>query len=215
MRTIILTFLLTGMLFACKDKNPEAIKPLCENPCLSDTLKFTILNPFEPYVKIIPTNCLADSVVWSHKKLENRRKIHLSTFMESILALGDSSFRCYIKDTSYAYLVFNDCTTRRGYWLKLPFNKADAMEKSVSAINSIDPRYKVEDGLICYKSNNTIYVEEMMTGKKATVEVEKPKLEYNKMYEIIDSVHVTRNRIFMNLKDGKDVIPLEKTISLQ
>ena len=215
MRILILLSFIAAGLISCNSKEPEGPAPLCDKPCISDTLKFSIKDPMEPFLKIIPSNCIADTVIWSHKKMESNRKIHLSTYMGSILNLDNSKVKCYIKDTSYAFLIFNDCLTRRGYWLKLPFARGGSVEKSVSAINSFDPRYKVEDSLVCYKANNTIYVEEVMTGKKAIVEIPSPVLEYDKMYDIIDSVNITRTRLFMNLKDGGKTVPFEKTISLQ
>jgi len=212
-KALIVATLAFGIIACSEEPKPVT---LCEKPCVSDTLNFALTdNEFEPYVKLVPGNCFIDTVIWSHKKIENRRKIHLSTFIGEIPAVDKSTIKCYIRDTSYAFLVFNDCLTRRGYWMKLPYSSEISLEKSVSAINSADPRYSVEEGLLCYKANNTVYVQEIMTGKVAEVTVPSPTLDYETMYEIIDSVNITRNRIFMNLKDGGSVKPFEKTIELK
>jgi len=199
---------------SCNNKAPEAEK-FCNDACLSDTVRFTGLHSEEPYLAVIPSNCVADTIEWSHKKLETKRKIHLSTFLGNMVYLNKSTIKGYVIDTSFAILVFNDCDTRRGYWLRLPFAKSGSMEKSISALNDIDPRYAVEEGLLCYKSSNTIYVEDIKTRKTEKIIIEEPKLEFETMYDIIDSVNVTRSRFFIQMKNGSKIIPFEKKINLQ
>lgn len=206
---------LTILIASCGNKE-QAPVTLCEKPCVSDTISFSLpQNEFEPFVKLIPGNCLVDTVVWSSKVIPTKRKIHLSTMLGLIPALDKSTIKCYIKDTSYAFLVFNDCLTRRGFWLKLSLGTKEEMEKSISAFNPADPRYSVEEGLICYKANNTFFVQEIMTGKKASVELPSPKLEFENTYEVVDSVHITRNRLFLNLRDGGKEKAFEKSIELK
>lgn len=189
---------------------------LCDKPCVSDTLNFTLQgNEFEPYVKLIPGNCLVDTVVWSSKVIPSKRKIHLSTILGMIPAIDKSTVKCYIKDTSYAFLLFNDCLTRRGFWLKLSLGQTEEIEKSLSAFNTADPRYSIEEGLICYKANNTFFVQEIMTGKKASVDLPSPTLEFETMYDVVDSVNVSRGRLFLNLKKGSKTTAFEKSIELK
>lgn len=215
MKNVMGLLILVLLVSACSSEEPKPVT-LCEKPCVSDTLYYTLKDhKYEPYVKLVPSNCLIDTVIWSSKLIPTKRKIHLSTSLELIPAVDKSTVRCYIVDTNYAYVIFNDCLTRRGFWLKLPLGEKGTTEQSVSALNPADPRYSVEEGLICYKANNTVYVEEILTGKKATVEVPSPKFEFNTMYEVIDSIHVTRGRLYMNLKDGSKEVPFEKTITLK
>lgn len=203
------------LLVACNSKEPAPVT-LCDKPCVSDTLNFTLQgNEFEPYVKLIPGNCLVDTVIWSSKVIPNKRKLHLSTSLELIPAIDKSTIKCYIRDTNYAVLLFNDCLTRRGFWLKLPLGNSGVTEQSLSAFNNADPRYKVEEGLICYKANNTFFVEDFMTGKKAIVQLPSPTLEFETMYDVVDSVNVSRGRLFLNLKDGGKTKAFEKNIELK
>lgn len=209
--------LLAIIVLAASCNNKEAAPvTLCDKPCVSDTLNFTLQgNEFEPYVKLIPGNCLVDTVVWSSKLIPSKRKIHLSTNLEMIPAIDKSTIKCYIWDTTYAVLLFNDCLTRRGFWLKLPLGRSGKTEQSLSSFNNADPRYKVEEGLICYKSNNTFFVEDFMTGKKASVQLPSPTLEFETTYDVVDSVNVSRSRFFLNLKEGGKTTSFEKSIELK
>jgi len=213
MKTLLVTVLAALLLVSCGSE-PEKPKTLCENPCLNDTLKYTADNPAKPFMNIIVSNCLADTVIWGHKYLPTYNAIHLSTFMDGIIQIGTNTIKGYIIDTTMAVLKFNDCGTRRGYWLKLPFNKSLGQEKSVSAFNNFDPRYSIDDDLLCYKAKNTIYVDNIRTGKQVTIEIEKPELDYQKMYDIVDSINITKTRFYMRLNDGGSEMPVEKTIDL-
>ena len=84
-----------------------------------------------------------------------------------------------------------------------------------SAINSFDKKFVVPDDMRAYCDYSTIYVEDINTGKKEMMTFkEEYKIDFNNIHEAIDTVNISRNRIFVQLlKDGKKV-PLEKTISL-
>lgn len=215
MKNIYALLALAFLIVSCGNKE-EAPVTLCDKPCVSDTLSFSLpQNEFEPFVKLIPSNCLVDTVVWSSKVMPTKRKIHLSTMLGMIPSLDKSTIKCYIKDTSFAFLVFNDCLTRRGFWLKLGLGLKGEMEKSLSSFNPADPRYKVEEGLIYYKANNTFFVQDIMSGKKASVELPSPKLEFDNTYEVVDSVNVSRSRIYMKLNDEGKEVNFEKSIELK
>lgn len=215
MKNIIGLIAIVVLVASCNNKEAGPAT-LCDKPCVSDTLNFTLQgNEFEPYVKLIPGNCLVDTVIWSSKVIPNKRKLHLSTSLELIPAIDKSTIKCYIRDTNYAVLLFNDCLTRRGFWLKLPLGNSGVTEQSLSAFNNADPRYKVEEGLICYKANNTFFVEDFMTGKKAIVQLPSPTLEFETMYDVVDSVNVSRGRLFLNLKEGSKTTAFEKSIELK
>jgi hypothetical protein len=129
--------------------------------------------------------------------------------------LNSSAINCFIKDTSYAWVSFNDCLTGRGYLMHLPFNKKQTVRKMSSAINSFDKKFVVPDDLRAYCDYSTIYVEDINTGSKAQMTFkEEYKIDFNAIHETIDTVNISRNRIFVQLmKDGKK-IPIEKSITL-
>ena len=84
-----------------------------------------------------------------------------------------------------------------------------------SAINSFDKKFVVPDDLVAYADYSTIYVEDMNTGKKEQMTFkEEYKINFNNIHKTIDSVNISRNRIYVQLiKDGQKV-PLEKQIGL-
>ncbi|HEX7847561.1 MAG TPA: hypothetical protein VF476_17295, partial [Chitinophagaceae bacterium] len=86
-----------------------------------------------------------------------------------------------------------------------------------SALNDLDPKFKVEDGLIAYYDETFIYVQEMATGKKDKMVMNDKALDidHNNVHKTIDSINVTRSKIWANLKVGGDWKPKEKKITLE
>lgn len=122
---------------------------------------------------------------------------------------------CYIKDTSFAWLQFNDCKTGRGYLLKLPFNKEDERRKISSALTRFDPKFSVDRDLVAYTDRGSVFVENIKTGKQATLSFDKVyKIDFNKLHEMVDSVNITKSRIFVQMIREGQKVPYEKKISL-
>ena len=84
-----------------------------------------------------------------------------------------------------------------------------------SAINSFDKKFVVPDDLRAYADYSTIYVEDINTGNKAQMTFkEEYKIDFNNIHEVIDSVNLSRSRIYVELFKGGEKISLEKQISL-
>jgi len=200
---------------ACNNK-PEAPKVFCADPCLKDTLKYTIEDPGKPYVYISAKDCTPDTILWSTKYSETNRKMSISELLGRPVAINKEFVSCYIKDTSFAIVQLNDCSSFRGYILKLPFNKLINISKKSSALTPFDKKFVIGDGLMCYADYSFLYVEDMVTGKKEQLLLADKELDidWENIHNTFDSVNVTRNRIFVNLKTNNEVKPLEKTISL-
>lgn len=200
---------------SCKDTSPDTVKPLCDTTCMSDTLKFNLDHPRKPFVYITANDCLPDSLIWSHDLLDDNRKMGFRTLMERNIRMNKSAVECFIKDTSYAWLKFNDCVTGRGFVLKLPFNKKNSISNYSSALNSFDPQFKIQDGLICYADYAFLYVEDMNTGKveKLLLNDKELKIDFNNIHETFESVNVTRNKITANIIVDGVKKTVEKTIS--
>ena len=75
--------------------------------------------------------------------MESNRKMGFSTLVTNTVYMNRSMVDCYIKDTSYAWLKFNDCMTGRGYLMKLPFSKENDLSNYTSALNDFDPAFKI------------------------------------------------------------------------
>ena len=80
--------------------------------------------------------------------------------------LNTSNMYAYFNDTSYLWLLFNDCTNGRGYLAKIPFNRSQNIIRKGSALNKFDPKFSVADNLAAYTDRGNIFVEDMTTGKK-------------------------------------------------
>ncbi|HYM95080.1 MAG TPA: hypothetical protein VET23_13125 [Chitinophagaceae bacterium] len=200
---------------ACKSSSGP--KLFCDTTCIKDSMKFTNeTHPLKPYLYISARNCNADTLVWSYSGMGTNRKSGLADMLNTEVRLNKHYVKCFIPDTSYAWLMFNDCSNGRGYLLKLPFNKTNTISRKSSAINSIDPKFSVAEGLAAYTDRGNIFVEEMASGKKAMMTFGKiVDIDYDAIHEYIDSVNVSPGRIWVKIKIDNEWTTLEKDITLQ
>jgi len=171
----------------------------------------------KPYIYISAANCLPDSVTWSYSGLGFNRKLSFDDFGGHKFNLNRSYMTCYFKDTSYIWLLFNDCSNGRGYLAKIPFDKRRNIQRKGSALNKFDPKFAVADGLVAYTDKGNIFVEDMVTGKKAMMTFGKMlgDLDYDAMHEFIDSVNISPTRIWAKILRGKNWETVEKNITLE
>lgn len=212
----LIVLLITGIaLVNCTNNSSDTGKVFCDTTCKSDSFIFTGTHRLKPFVSISVNNCVADSLVWSHDALLNQQQVEMTSFLDKEVRLHESAIKCFIKDTSYAWLSFNDCITGRGYLMKLPFSKSESINKMSSALNSFDKKFVVPDDLRAYADYSTIYIVDINTGSKEQMSFkEEFDINFDRVHEVIDSVNISRNRIYVELiKDGKKT-PMEKTISL-
>jgi hypothetical protein len=219
MRTLLVLgvlVLIARSFTACKSSSAPA--SFCDTTCVTDTMKFVKDDhPLKPYVYISANKCLADTLTWSYTDMGNNRKIALASLLGgTVVRLNKNEVGCFIKDTSYAWVSFNDCSNGRGYLLKIPFNKRDKLGVKASAVNGFDPKFKIAEGLIAYSDRGNIFAEDMVTGKTAMMTFgEKLDIDYDAIHEYIDSVNITPTRIWTKVKIGTDWKELEKKIELK
>lgn len=199
---IIASFAFSFTFSACKSSSKRTF---CDTTCLKDSIKFNSKFDLEPYVYISAKDCKPDELIWSYSGMGVNRKVGLAYLLNNTVYLHKDNVRCFINDTSYAWLLFNDCVTGRGYSLKLPFNKTQDIGRKSSSINSIDPKFAVADGMVAYSDRGNIFVEEMKTGKKEMMTFGKNlDTDYDVIHDYIDSVNITPTRIWVRIKiDGK------------
>ena len=215
MKFLILLFTLVLFLVSCDDKSSSSTATFCDTACNNDTLMYTGEHKLKPRVIISAKNCTGDSITWTHDALPANRQMHMGTLLDNLVRLNKSAVSFFIKDTSYAWIAFNDCNTGRGYLLHLPFDKKQTLRKMSSAINSFDKKFVVPDDLRAYADYSTIYVEDINTGKKEQMTFkEEYKINFNNIHEVIDSVNVSHDRIFVQLIKNGEKLPLEKQINL-
>jgi hypothetical protein len=218
MRILILPALaiaLASVMGSCKSS--AGTKTFCDTVCLKEPIRFSLEeHPYKPYVYITARDCNADTLVWSYQDMGVNRKIVLADLLETPVKLNKDFVKCYIKDTSYAWLRFNDCKNGRGYLLKIPFNKRDNIGRKSSALNSIDPKFSVAESLVAYSDRGNVFAEDMETGKSAMMTFgEKADIDYDAIHETIDSINITPSHMWVHvkLKEGWKVI--EKNITLK
>ena len=213
---VLLLLLSIGFFFtACNSGADKSAQTFCDTTCINDTFKFSNDHKLRPRVIITVNNCTADSITWTHDALPANRQMHMGTLLDGLVRLNNSAISCFIKDTSYAWVAFNDCLTGRGYLMQLPFDKTKSVRKMSSAINSFDKKFVVPDDIRAYADYSTIYVEDINTGKKEQMTFkEEYKIDFNNIHEVIDSVNISPGRIYVELVKSGEKIPLEKKISL-
>ena len=212
---LLLLLLPAAVFFANCNSSGNNAQIFCDTTCNNDTFKFVGNHILKPRVSISVKNCLADSLIWTHDALPADRQMHMGTLLDKLVHINKSALSCFIKDTSYAWVAFNDCITGRGYLVQLPFDKKQSVRKMSSAINSFDKKFVVPDDLRAYADYSTIYVEDINSGKKELMTFkEEYKIDFDKIHETIDSVNISRNRIFVQLIKNGEKLVLEKKISL-
>lgn len=200
---------------ACKSST--ASTSFCDTTCLKDSIQFiNEEHPLKPYVYISASNCIADTLTWSYIDMGIDRKLGIPDLVGTAVRLNKDNISCYIKDTSYAWLSFNDCSNGRGYLLKIPYNKKENISRKTSALNKFDPKFSVADGLVAYSDRGNLFVEEMATGKTAMMTFgEKVDIDYDAIHETVDSVHVSPTHLWARVKLGKEWKTFEKNIELK
>lgn len=216
MRALLFFSAILAIATSCSNNNADATaKTFCDTTCNTDTLVFRGEHKLKPYVSVSQKNCLADTLTWTHSLLPSKRQMQIPLLLDNTVRVNKEAMSCYFKDTSYAWLTFNDCVTGRGYLLKLPFNKKENIKKINSAINAFDKKFVVPEDLRAYADYSTIYVTDIATGNTAEMTFkEEFDINWNDIHKVIDSVNISRNRIFVLLKKNGQDVPLEKKITL-
>lgn len=215
MRTISLTTLLALFLVftSCSNSSTSA-KSFCDTACGTDSLRFKGDHKLNPMVVIGLNACKGDTVLWTHD-LAGSKLLSLRDDLGQDVYLNKSAVDCFFKDTSYAWLQFNDCKTGRGYLLKLPFSKREERRKITAAFTKFDPKFSIDPELIAYTDRGSVFVENLQSGKQAVLAFDKQyKIDFNNMHEMVDSVHITKDRIFVQMIREGNKKPYEKKVSL-
>ncbi|MET0392987.1 MAG: hypothetical protein ABW019_07585, partial [Chitinophagaceae bacterium] len=191
---------LAWTLNACKQGAGTAAS-FCDTACLKDSIRFIKEeHPLRPAVYISAKDCSADTVIWTYENMGANRKLAFKDLFGSA-RINRNYVSCFIKDTSYAWLAFNDCSNGRGYLLKIPFSKSQKISNKSSAVNSFDPKFSVAPGLVAYSDRGNLFTEDMATGKQAMMTFgEKLDIDYDAIHEYVDSVNITPTRIWAKVK---------------
>ena len=188
----------------------------CDTSCSSDTISFTGTHQSKPTVKISIANCLPDTLIWSYEGLGINRKIGFAYLIGASIKINKDFVRAKFNENKYAWILFNDCLTGRGFQIKLPYDKETPFSLKSSGINPMDPKFSIAEGLIVNTDRGNIFVEDAIEGKKAMMTFgQKLDIDYDALHDHIDSVNVTRDRIWVRIKIGNDWVEKEKKIILE
>lgn len=218
MKVLLLPLAAIVMLYSFNScSSSSGPQSFCDTVCLKDSLKFTAPNnPLMPHLYISAKNCAADTISWGYEGMGAERKSGMADMMGDGLRINPDALGCYIKDTSYIWLAFNDCSSGRGYLLKVPFDKKGKIERKSSAVNAFDPKFAVDESLVAYTDRGNIFVEEKATGKKAMMTFGQAlEIDYDNFHKTLDSVNITPTRIWIKINIENEWKELEKTIELK
>jgi hypothetical protein len=210
------TVVLTALLFAScgSSKGSDGAKTFCDTAaCMKDTLRFTGSTPEKPYVWITADNCRPGKVLRSYTGMG----AELATdFGFPDAKLSKDHIRCLFKGNEYVWILFNDCTTGKGYQYKLPFSKTGSIMKRSNGLNGLDPKFSVGENIVAYTDSGNILIEDASTGKTGMMTFGKSiEIDYDVLHESIDSVNITGQRIWAKIKQDGKWVELEKAITLQ
>lgn len=185
----------------------------CDTVCIKDSIRFKGSHPLKPELILLPQDCGIDSILWTYDGMGFYRKVDLGY---SDVKLNPAFIQCFFRDTSYAFLLFNDCMTGRGYQVKIPITKSGSYSKRSSGINSLDKKFNIEEGMMAYTDRGNIYVEEIATGKQAMMTFgQATELDYDAIHDILDSVKVTKENIYVKIRLKDKWEELQKKIKLE
>lgn len=217
MRTLFSLFTVAVAFWATScggDNNGTTGATFCDTACKTDSLHFKGDHQLNPMVDIGLSACKADTLMWTHD-LAGSKLMDLGEDLGQDVHLNPSAMHAYFKDTSYAWLQFNDCKTGRGYLLKLPFSKSTERRKITGAFTKFDPKFSIEDGLLAYTDRGSVFVENMETGQSAVMPFDKQyDIDFNELHKMVDSVKLTKDRIFVQMIRDGEKKQYEKKISL-
>lgn len=213
----VIFFLCISAMISCNNNSGNTALAGCDTACQKDTIKFTKDDhELKPYVYISAGNCLPDSIIWSYSGMGINRKLGFDDIAGTKFKIDKNNISCFFFDTSYVWLLFNNCENSRGYFAKIPFDKKQNIVRKGSALNSFYPKYAVAEGMVAYTDRGNIFAEEMATGKKAMMTFgEMLDMDYDAMYEVLDSVNISSSRIWAKVLLNKEWKVFEKNISLE
>lgn len=195
---------------SCSNNNSAGTKTFCDTTCVNDSI--VINGGTEQGLTVKINNCKPETVAWSDKNVT--RRIVFNDYINKDVRMNPDYVKAAFQD-SCVWLTFNDCFTGRGYMMRLPYSGDEPIDKMTAALNSFDKKFSVDEDLRAYTDGGNIYVVNVKTGQKAEMTFKEAyKMDYDNIHTVLDSINVSKSRIYVKLlKEGQEV-PLEKNISL-
>jgi len=200
----------TAVFFVSCSNSSNTGKTFCDTTCVQDSIRFR--GDAGQALAISINNCKPDAIVWENRSA--KRIIDFGEYLNKDVKINSSYANCFFQDSS-AWLSFNDCINGRGYLLKLPYSKTAPIRTIRSALNSFDKKFSIDPDLRAYTDGGNIFVFNVKSNAEAQMTFKEAyQIDYEDIHRTIDSINVTKNRIYVKLlKDGQEV-PIEKNINL-
>ena len=214
MRILFLMAITSAFFTSCSNSGSRT--SFCDTTCTSDSFKFKGNDQLRQEVTLTTKGCNADSISWTHIGKNNIRKMPVTDLIDEPLRLNKSAVEGAILDTSMAWVSFNDCFTGRGYLLKIKLNQQGGVDVLSGALNRFDKKFSIDPDLRAYTDRGNIYVDNVKTGESAqmTFKEEYTDMKFDDIHKTLDSINITKSRIYVKLLKKGSEVPLEKKITL-
>jgi hypothetical protein len=192
----------------------------CDTTCVKDSVFLSDEDPASSFVRISFKDCKPEAVNWGNKTLAKSKFTDFKAITGKTVHIDPKFIKAYLGDTSYVWLMFNDCTTGQGFAAKLMMGTIEKGKPAAipynAALNSMDPKFSVADELVAWTDRGNIIIEEKATGKGALMTFGNALegFEYTNIHASIDSVNITPTRIWAKFKVGEKWEVKEKNITL-
>ena len=213
---IVLLIAIAGLFFTSCNNNAQTKKTFCDTACPGNSFVFTGANPkFKQSLVITMNGCKPDTIIRTYEGLGKDLKSLFSDYAPQDVRLNQSAIAVAFQDTVSAWLSFNDCITGRGYLFEMPYSVGKNSIHTSAALNAFDKKFSMDPDLRAYTDRGNIFVVNVTNGQQAMMTFKETyDMDFNDIHKTIDSINVTKNRIYVKLlKEGKE-IALEKNISL-
>jgi major membrane immunogen (membrane-anchored lipoprotein) len=208
---------ITAIFFISCNNNSKKVTTYCDTTCTNDVLRFNGDHPkWKQSLTISIKDCKPDSITWTYEGAENKRSALFSDYTPQEVRINKSNINVAFQDTAAVWISFNDCFTGRGYLVELPYRSGKSTIKTSAALNSIDKKFSIDPDLRAYTDRGNIFVVNVTNGKNAqmTFKENYADMDFNDIHKTIDTINVTKSRIYVKLlKEGQEV-PIEKNVSL-
>lgn len=217
MRNFLLIAIIAFSVTSCSNNSSSTVKTYCDTTCLNDTLKFNGGHPkWKQWLNISMKNCNPDSMKWTYEGAHSLRTAAFSDYGVPNIRINKSNINVAFQDTAAIWVSFNDCATGRGYLFELPYRSGKNTVKTSAALNSIDKKFSIDPDLRAYTDRGNIFVVNVTNGMTAqmTFKENYADMDFNDIHKTIDTINVTKSRIYVKLLKENKEVPLEKNVSL-
>jgi hypothetical protein len=202
---------------SCGNNSSKTATTYCDTTCTNDTLKFDGNHPkWKQRLSISMKDCMPDSIIYTYEGASNVRTVPFSDYGPKEIRLNKSNINVAFQDTASIWVSFNDCSTGRGYLFELPYTSGKSSIKTTAALNSIDKKFSVDPDLRAFTDRGNIFVVNVTNGKQAqmTFKENYADMDFNDIHKTLDSINVTKTKIYVKLLKESKEVPIEKEVSL-